>query len=169
MVPGLRIHSAQVIQQRQEAELNEQIRATRAEFIRKKSQHEKNVSRGVNIPQLNAQQRKNMKNGLSNLFKNELNPMIMRTMPDKGDWDGWLAFEGAYEESVHGLRECITQAIQRNPQQLYGEKRLNPMIQAARDQAAELLANTQTCQHRLRKPKDSLHGIVKNQDQESGP
>jgi hypothetical protein len=116
IAPGLRMHPAQVIQQRQEAELNEQIAATRAEFIRKKNHHEANVSRGVNIPQLNAQQMKSVKAGLSDLFKNELNRMIAKMMPDKGDWDRWLAFEGAYEEVMHRLREHIIHAIQRNPQ-----------------------------------------------------
>jgi hypothetical protein len=63
-----------------------------------------------------------VKTGLKDLFKYEINPMTQKIIPEKDDWDGWLAFEGVYEESMHRIREHIIRAIGRNPQRLYGEK-----------------------------------------------
>jgi hypothetical protein len=34
------------------------------------------------------------------LGSDELNPMLEKMMPDD-DWNGWLALERAYEESMH--------------------------------------------------------------------
>jgi transcriptional/translational regulatory protein YebC/TACO1 len=68
-------------------------------------------------------------------------------IPEKDDWDGCLAFEEAYEESMHRIRQHIIQAIRRNPQCLYGETRLNPKLQTAIEQAAETLIGVQTIRH----------------------
>jgi uncharacterized protein involved in cysteine biosynthesis len=76
----------------------------------------------VNIPQLNKEQMRHIKVGLSELFKNEINPMITNLIPETGDWNGWLAFEGADEESMHRIGQHIIQAIGRNPQRLDGER-----------------------------------------------
>jgi hypothetical protein len=161
---NLRINPEQVRARRQEMQVDEQERITRETFIRKKQEHEGNVSRGVNIPQLNGEQMRHIKSGLSELFKNEINPMITKMMPAEDDWDGWLAFEGAYEESMHRIRQHIIQAIGRNPQRLYGEKRLNPKLQTATEQAAESLIGVQTIRRSLKKLKDSLHGIMEKED-----
>jgi hypothetical protein len=100
----LRINPEQVKARRREMRVEEEERVTRDKFIKKKQEHEANVNRGVNIPQLNKEQMRRLKVGLSELFKNEINSMITNMIPEKDDWNGWLAFEGAYEESMH----CIS-------------------------------------------------------------
>jgi hypothetical protein len=72
--------------------------------------HQQNISRGVNILQLNSAQMRQMSVGLKDLFENELNSMLERMMPDD-DWSGWSGFEWAYEESVHRIREHITRQL----------------------------------------------------------
>jgi hypothetical protein len=67
-----------------------------------------------------------VREGLSDLFQLELNPMLESMMPDNDSWDRREAFEGAYEESMHWIREHIILAIGRDPHRLDGEKRINP-------------------------------------------
>jgi hypothetical protein len=117
------------------------------------------------MPQLNGEQMRQIKSGLSELFKNEINPMITKMIPAEDDWDGWVAFEGADEESMHHRRQHIIQAIGRNPRRLYGEKRLNPRLQTATEQAAESLIGVQTTRRSLKKLKDSLHGIMEKENE----
>jgi hypothetical protein len=80
------------------------------------------VNRGLNISQLNKGQIPHIKVGLSKLFKSEINPMITNIITEKDDSDGWLAFEGADDESMDGIKQHIVQAIGRNSQRLYGER-----------------------------------------------
>jgi hypothetical protein len=72
-----------------------------SEFIKKKEQYGRLVSRGVNIPQLNAEQMRRVKEGLSDLFRGELNPILEQMMPKTEEHQEWLGFEGAYEECMH--------------------------------------------------------------------
>jgi hypothetical protein len=44
---------------------------------------------------------------------------------------------------MYRIKERIIQAIGRNPQRLYGEKKLNPKLQTATEQAAETLIGIQ--------------------------
>jgi hypothetical protein len=165
---NLRINPAQERERRQQAENDEQEQLTRTQFIRKKQEYERKLNQGVNIPQLNADQMRQVTIGLSDLFKYEINPMTAKMTPEKGDWDEWLAFEGAYEEGMHRIREHIIRAIGRNPQRLYGEKRLNPKLQTATEEAAEALIAIQTIRCSLRKLKDSRHTIVESGGERGG-
>jgi hypothetical protein len=55
----------------------------------------------VNIPQLNADQMRRVKEGLSDLFKGELNPILKEMMPRSDEHEEWVGFEGAYEECMY--------------------------------------------------------------------
>jgi hypothetical protein len=59
------------------------------------------MERGVKIPGLNKEQMPKVKTRFEDLFKYEINPLKTELQPDPGDWEGWCAFEGAYEESMH--------------------------------------------------------------------
>jgi hypothetical protein len=68
---------------RREIQVEEEERVIRGKFIRKKQEHEAKVNRGVNIPQLNKEQMRHIKIGLSESFKNEINPVITNRIPEK--------------------------------------------------------------------------------------
>jgi hypothetical protein len=136
------------------------------EFIKRKEQYERLVSRGVNIPQLNAEQMRKVKVGLSDLFRGELNPILEQMMPRTEDHQEWLGFEGAYEECLHRIREHIIMAIGRDPKLLYGEKRLNPRLQKASEESAEKMINLQKIRRDLKKLKDILYDITETGERE---
>jgi hypothetical protein len=74
--------------------------------------------------------------------------MMERMIPEPEDWDEWTAFEGAYEEAMHRIREHIIHAIGRDPRRIYGERRLNPNLQTAVENSAEVMIRTQEDQKR---------------------
>jgi hypothetical protein len=115
---------------------------------------------GVNIPQLNSEQMRKVKQGLNGLFANEINPFLAKFKPKNREWEEWQVFEGAYEEAMYRLREHVIRAIGRDPQRLYGEKRINPALQAAREQEAETMIGPETARRELARLKDLLHGIT---------
>jgi hypothetical protein len=114
----------------------------------------------VNIPELNADRMRRVKDGLSDLFKGELNPLLTRMMPRIDDHSEWIAFEDADEESMHRIREHIILTIGRDMRRLYGERRLNVSLQVAAEQSAETVVNLQKIRRDLKKLKDILHEIV---------
>jgi hypothetical protein len=61
-------------------------------------------------PQLNVDQMRRARQGLSNLFRIELTPMLDSLMLGADSWERWETFEGAYEESIHRIREHIIAA-----------------------------------------------------------
>jgi hypothetical protein len=92
------------------------------------------MEREINIPKLNKEQMREIKTGLEDLLKYEINPPMTEFQPDPGDWDGWCAFEGAYEESMHKIRIHILQALNRDTRKLYGVEQVNAPLQATREQ-----------------------------------
>jgi hypothetical protein len=60
-------------------------------------------------------------------------------MPEADLCGGWKAFESAYEESMHHLREHIIMAIGRDLRRLYGDKRINPKQQVVPEQGSEIM------------------------------
>jgi hypothetical protein len=117
----LRINPATFREQEEARHREDEKRQEQEQFRRKKEQYERNVSRGVNIPQLNTDQMRRVKQGLNALFKTELKPMMERMLPETDRWDDWTAFEGAYEESRHRIREHIVKAIGRDSKKIYGQ------------------------------------------------
>jgi hypothetical protein len=101
-----------------------------------------------------------MKQGLKGLFAKEINPLVAMFKRKNREWEKWQAFEGAYEEAMHRLREHIITAIGRDPQHFYGEKRINPTLQAAREQEAETMIGGQTARREMARLKDLLYGIT---------
>jgi hypothetical protein len=85
-----------------------------------------------------------IKTGLEDLFKHEIDPLMTELQPDPGDWDGWCAFEGAYEESMYKITIHILQALNRDTRKLYGIQQVNAQLQAAREQRTEQIINHQT-------------------------
>jgi 3-dehydroquinate dehydratase len=157
---SLRINPALVVQREEAQRVELEEIAQREEFVRRKEHYERQISQGVNIPQLNADQMRRVKEGLSDLFKGELNPLLTRMMPRTDDHTEWIAFEGAYEECMHRIREHIILAIGRDLRRLYGERRLNVNLQVAAEQSAETVVNLQKIRRDLKKLKDILHEIV---------
>jgi hypothetical protein len=98
------------------------------QFRRKIDEYLRQMERGVNIPRLNKEQMQKIKTGLEDLFKYEINSFMTELQPDPGDWDGWCAFEGAYEESMHKIRIHILQALNRGTRKLYGVQQVNARL-----------------------------------------
>jgi hypothetical protein len=81
--------------------------------MRKRDEYQRQMERGVNIPRLNKEQMRKIKTGLEDFFRYEINLLMTELQPDPGDWYGWCAFEGAYEESTHKIRIHILQTMNR--------------------------------------------------------
>jgi hypothetical protein len=101
------------------------------------------MERGVNIPSLNKEQMRKIKTGFEDLFKCDINPLMTELQPNPGDLDGWCAFEGAHEESMHKIMIYILQALNRDTRKLYGVQQVNARLQAVREQRTEQVINHQ--------------------------
>jgi hypothetical protein len=117
-----------MVQQAEEERANGEMGKSRQEKIEKKKHYQSRMLGAVNIPQLNNEQIRKVKHGLKDLFANEINPLLAKFKPKNREWEEWQAFEGAYEEAMHRLREHVITALGRHPQRLYGEKRINPTL-----------------------------------------
>jgi 3-dehydroquinate dehydratase len=93
--------------------------------------------------------------------------MMERMMPQSEEWEEWSGFEGAYEEAMHRIREHIIHAIRRDPRRLYGERRLNPDLQAAVEESAEAMIGIQKVRRDMKKLKDIIDTIVEEAESES--
>jgi hypothetical protein len=56
-----------------------------------------------------------VKEGLSDLFRGQLNPLLEQTSPRTDQHREWIGFEGASRECLHRIREHIILAIGRDP------------------------------------------------------
>jgi hypothetical protein len=152
---GLRRDPAQVAQRVEEERIGRGVAQSREEMIRRSSKLQAWAEKGVDIPKLTAEQIRGVKEGLGDLFKNEVNPLLAKFRPEQDDWEAWRAFEGAYEESLHRIRQHILRAIKRDPRRLYGERRVNPDLQAAREQQTKSAVQVQAVRRELMKFKRS--------------
>jgi hypothetical protein len=78
----LRINTATLREREEARQREEEKRREQDHFRRKREQSERDVNRGVNIPQLNTDQMRIVKRGLNALFKTELNAMMEKMMPE---------------------------------------------------------------------------------------
>jgi hypothetical protein len=85
---GLRINPQLIIQQRREDRTNAEWQRTREDMIRRREYLQSQVESGANIPQLNTEQMRSVRQGISDLFAHEINPMWTKFQPESGDWDG---------------------------------------------------------------------------------
>jgi hypothetical protein len=124
-VPHLRMEAGRIVQRDEEEQAAVDREGRRPQLIRKRDEYQRQMEQGVNIPRLNNEQMRKIKTGWEELFKYEIDPLMTEFQPDPGDWDGWWAFEGAYEESMHKIRIYILQALNRDTRKLYGIQQVN--------------------------------------------
>jgi hypothetical protein len=134
------------------------------EFIRKRDIHMHNTGSGVNIPKLTKKDMIKVRVGLLDLFEHEINPLMKEFQPENGDWDGWLAFEGAYEESLHLIRMHIVKALDLDPKGLYGARRVSPKTLEKQEKMHERRFRTQDIQRKLSKLRLMLEQYTEYQE-----
>jgi hypothetical protein len=113
--------------------LDEDIWRVRTGFIQKRQHLLNLVQTGVKMPPLTKKDKKKFNDPLKELLKITINPLLELMMPDPEDLDGWLPFEGIYEDAVHQIRQLIISTKGRNSRKIYGAKTINPILQRARE------------------------------------
>jgi hypothetical protein len=140
----------------------------RQEYIRKREECLERVRRGVNIPQLSQRMMAAIKPGLRDLFRFEINPVLEELMPVRGDWEEWLAFEGAYEQALDKIRRHIYVKLGRNPDRIYGRRPIDPKKQKIREEENEIIRQRQTTRTNLSIVKAALEEISKGEEEARG-
>jgi hypothetical protein len=105
-----------------------------------------------------------VKQGLMELFKTVINPMMKELKPRTGKWKDWLAFKGAYEEALHLIRLHVTKALKRKEKRLYGFRRVNPKMQKARAEQSEERFAKRDIQRRLMRVKTKVEKLTEYQE-----
>jgi hypothetical protein len=108
-----------------------------------------------------------VKEGLTDLFQGELNPLLEQMIARTEEHSEGLGFEGAYEECLHRIRQHVRLAIGRDPNRIYGARQLNPKLQEASERSAETMVNLQKVRRDLEKLKDILHVIAETGEEEA--
>jgi hypothetical protein len=139
---------------------NEDRREERMRMIRQREFLRLKTDQGVNIPQLDTAQMRRVTQGLSTLFANEINKLLEKFQPHPEIEGSWEAFEGAYAHALHLIREHIMEKIQRDKERIYGERKINVNLQAARAREAETKFGVHVARQALSKLKDILIEIV---------
>jgi hypothetical protein len=101
---------------------------------------------------------------LADLFKMMINPLMKKFQPMEGDWEGWQAFKGAYDESMHLLRLHMMKALKSKPETMYGQRGVNPFLQKAPAEQIEATFTKQEIQRRLGKIKAMLEHFCESQE-----
>jgi hypothetical protein len=83
------------------------------------------------MPKLSQGEMRKVKQGLVDLFKTVINPIMKEFKPRPEKWIDWLAFEGVYEKALHLIRLHVMKALKRKVDGLYGFRRVNPKMQRA--------------------------------------
>jgi hypothetical protein len=143
-------------------EANDRLTTLRRIYIQKRSNLLTLVHSGVNLPPLTMKDKRKLRFPLKDLFKYEINPLLEEIIPKTDDWDSWLAFEGLYEDALDKVRKLIIHTTGRDVRRLYGIRKINVALQAAREKATDEVVTQQTSQRQLRKIKMFLHEIAES-------
>jgi hypothetical protein len=74
-----------IVQRDEEDQATVDREGRRTQFIRKRDEYLRQIERGVNIPRLNKDQLGKIKTGLEDLYKYDINRLMIELQPDPGD------------------------------------------------------------------------------------
>ena len=103
---------------REEAQIDKrrQARKWRAQGLEREQ-------KGIALPKLTRETRKQIREGLKCLWRNEICRLLDEYAPRKNDEESWLDFEGALYEVEHRLRTHIMVKLGRKPESMYKKER----------------------------------------------
>ncbi|MDE6432102.1 MAG: hypothetical protein K2L13_01770, partial [Opitutales bacterium] len=100
----------------------------------------------VCLPKLDRDKRKLISQGLADLFKYELIPLIEEFNPDSLDIEDnnlkWIIFEGAFEEMLHRIRMHIAIKLNLNPDRIYKKKKKSQWINKIHEEITSIQMRT---------------------------